>query len=171
MSTVTLKESGMTFGPFSEDACYRIEGSSLVASLGEGVKVAEFVLYRDSPRGPALLIVEAKSSSPQPQNQPRYDDFIAEIHDKLLNSLSLYLGVRIGRHTPSPLPPQLNAVSLSRVGFRLVLVIQGYPDAWLPPLQESLRRAMATTQKVWALGPTSVIVMNDTIARERSLVS
>jgi hypothetical protein len=65
----------------------------------------------------------------------------------------------------------LDTVSLSRLSFRLILVIRGHRDEWLPPLQESLRKAIATAQKTWALGPQSVIVMNDTMAREKSLVS
>jgi len=57
------------------------------------VKMAEFLLLQQpEDDSPVVWIVEAKSSSPWPQSQADFDNFIEEIRQKLSNALSL------GRH-------------------------------------------------------------------------
>ncbi|MFP4307713.1 MAG: hypothetical protein ACLFRG_12960, partial [Desulfococcaceae bacterium] len=46
--------------------------------------MAEFLLIRNSRKGlAAVWVVEAKSSTPRPETRPGFDDFIAEIREKL----------------------------------------------------------------------------------------
>ena len=61
---VTIEESGMNFGPFSEDQIFYVEKSNIYNKLQNGLPVAEFMLIQSDKN--LLLVVEAKSSSPNP---------------------------------------------------------------------------------------------------------
>jgi hypothetical protein len=135
--------------------------------------MAEFLLIRNSRKGPAAVwVVEAKSSTPRPETRPGFDDFIEEIREKLTNALSLGLAACLNRHPPAEdeLPESFRKLDLSRIGFRLVLVVNGHPDAWLPPLKDSLAKALHPTVKTWALAPPAVVVLNDGMARRYGLI-
>ena len=98
MSTRMIIESGMTFGPFPENQCFYIEKSKGYAAIQEHVQMAEFLLLRTSNEKPVIWIVEAKSSTPRPETQPDFDDFIAEIREKLINAFSLGWASCLKRH-------------------------------------------------------------------------
>ena len=55
MSTQTIIESGMTFGPFPENRCYYIEKSNCYAAIQEHVQIAEFLLLRINNEKPVTL--------------------------------------------------------------------------------------------------------------------
>jgi hypothetical protein len=177
---ITISESGMTFGPFAETHCYRIEESPLHNSAQPGVKIAEFLLIRNehTNQPPQVWIVEAKSSSPNP-NSPlpetakNLSDFLGEICDKLLNALTLGVAACIGRHSDAGavLPAAFTKLELGRTVFRLVLVIKGHKAEWLPPLKDALTKKLHVTSRTWDLGAGSVVVMNDTMARSLELIS
>lgn len=93
---ITIIESGMTFGPFAETHCFKIEDSPLHQSAQPGIQIAEFLLVRDGNENkpPQVWIVEAKSSTPNPGSAllgaaDTFAAFIAEIMEKLLNALTL----------------------------------------------------------------------------------
>ncbi len=69
------------------------------------------------------------------------------------------------------LPTPFQTLDLQQTGFRFVLVINGHKDEWLPPVQEALSLALKPVVKTWALPPTSVAVMNHTLAEKYGLVS
>jgi hypothetical protein len=84
MTTQSIFESGMTFGPYSDGHCFHIEKSATYLKVQQGVQMAEFLLIRlDNGKPSAVWVVEAKSSTPRPETQPNFDDFIEEIRDKL----------------------------------------------------------------------------------------
>jgi hypothetical protein len=168
-----LIESGMTFGPFPGGSCFPIEQSASYQAIEAGVKMAEFLLLRQTEGdSPVVWIVEAKSSSPRPQSRADFDDFIEEIRQKLSNALSLGLAACLGRHpaAETELSDSFRNLALGTVSFRLVLVINGHQDAWLPPLNEALSSALHSVVKTWALPPTAVTVMNDGMARDYGLI-
>ena len=177
---ITIDESGMTFGPFADTHCFQIENSLLHNSAQPGVQIAEFLLIHDG-RGnlpPQVWIIEAKSSTPNPGSPlpgaaETFSGFIAEIRDKLLNALTLGVAACIGRHANAGqvLPQAFTALPLDRTVFRLVLVINGHRAEWLPPLQDALAQALRVTSRTWELGAGSVVVMNDTLARQRGLIA
>lgn len=173
MSQVSFEESGMQFGPFPRGRCFRIEKSETFRRLGDRVRMAEFLLLRNSRKGPAAVwVVEAKSSTPRPETRPGFDDdFIAEIREKLTNALSLGLAACLNRHpaAEAELPEPFRKLDLSRLNFRLVLVVNGHPEAWLPPLKDSLAKALQPAVKTWALAPPAVAVLNDGMARRFGL--
>jgi len=122
---------------------------------------------------PLVWIIEAKQSSPRPETQPNFTEFIGEIQSKLTNALTLGVAAILKRHpaTAEELPELFKALDLASAGFRLVLIINGHQKAWLPPLQDALRRALYATVQTWALGPNAVAVINHEDAKRFGLIS
>lgn len=59
--SITINESGMTFGPYAESVCFQIENSPIYTHLGKDVKMVEFVLNRLNADGEQVFcLVEAK---------------------------------------------------------------------------------------------------------------
>ncbi len=168
----TIDESGMRFGPFDDDAFFSIEASSIRAALGPGIKAPEFVwLKHESPA--ALWFVEAKSSSPQPNHIPDFDKFLDEIAQKFIHGLTLFVAACLDRHADPTveLSPRLRAVNLGGAKIRLILVINGHDKAWLPPLQDALRKVLEVDRRVWGLDSSAVVVLNHVMAATRGLVA
>ena len=164
MSNLAIIESGMIFGPYLSGQFFHIEKSALYKNIHTDVKIAEFLLLRfKEGMPPSIWIVEAKSSTPRPETIPHFDDFIEEIKQKLNNALSLGLAAFLHRHKSAfaELPEPFIKLDLSALGFRLVLVIKGHKESWLPPLQEALSKALIPTVKTWALPIPAVSVIND----------
>ncbi|MEG3932371.1 hypothetical protein QT990_14155 [Microcoleus sp. T3_B1] len=171
MTTEPISESGMTFGPYPEGDCFYIEKSETYQKINEGVKIAEFLLLH-SQDDSIVWIVEAKQSSPRPETQPNFDEFLLEIQEKLTNALTLSVATCLKRHsTYEELPNSFQTLDLKKASFRLILVIKGHQEAWLPPLQDALKKALNPTIKTWNLSATSVVVLNDTMARLQGLIS
>jgi hypothetical protein len=169
---ITIPESGMTFGPYQEDKCFCVENSATYKKM-EGITIAEFMLLQSQKGRPVIWIVEAKSSSPRPVPAEKFDNFIDEIRQKLINAMSLWFAAKLQRH-PSmndELSDDFKSLDLSTVDFRLILVINGHQESWLPPLQEALRKALHATVKTWALSPSAVVVMNHELAYQSQLIS
>lgn len=173
MTTRAIIESGMTFGPYPDGRCFYIEKSSTYADIQQGVQMAEFLLLRiDNGKPPVLWVVEAKSSTPRPETQPNFDEFIAEIREKLVNAFSLGWASCLKRHqqADAELPDSFKTLDLSRADVRFVLVINGHPEAWLPPIQDALKKALHSTVKTWCFAPTSVAAINENLARKHGLI-
>lgn len=163
----------MVFGPFEEGHVFHIERSATYAAIQEGIKIGEFLLIRHRGSSPSLVfVVEAKSSSPRPENYKNFATFIDEIRDKLANALALAFASCLQRHatTATELPEPFKKLNLANSQFRLVLVINGHRKEWLPPLNEALVSALRSVSQIWALGPNSVAVINDEVARRQGLV-
>lgn len=167
-------ESEMTFGPYADGHCFRVEQSATYLAVQEGVQMAEFLLLRTQDEGPpSIWIVEAKMSSPRTETQPNFNDFIGEIRDKLANALAVGVTSILQRHpaAATELPDSFKNLDLASVGFRLVLVINGHQKSWLPPLQDALRRALHATAQTWALGPNAVVVINHEAAKHFGVIT
>ncbi|MGR9105663.1 MAG: hypothetical protein ACU843_01925 [Gammaproteobacteria bacterium] len=173
MTIQPIVESGMTFGPYPEGRCFYIEKSNTYKGIQQGVPIAEFLLLRTGQgKPPVVWVVEAKSSAPRRENQPNFDEFIAEIHRKLTNAFSLGWACCLKRHqiSDAELPEPLKMLNLSRADVRFVLVIRGHQYTWLPPIQDALKKALHATVKTWAFSPTCVAVINEALAREYGLI-
>ncbi|MEO5365834.1 MAG: hypothetical protein H7831_05675 [Magnetococcus sp. WYHC-3] len=172
MTAQAIHESGMTFGPYPAGQCFPIEVSGIYRHIQEGVKMAEFVLLRQQSQGPALWIVEAKSSSPHPETQPRFDEFINDICHKFTNALILTVAARLLRHpdAENELPDSFKTLDLASLPFRLILVINGCQERWLGPLNDALSKAMKPIVKTWGQSKCSVIVLNDEMAQQHHLI-
>jgi len=173
MTNQAIQESGMTFGPFAEGHCFYIEQSDLYQRIKHHVQMAEFLVLKNGRKGkPVLWVVEAKSSSPRPETKPNFDEFVAEIRDKLINAFSLTLAACLGRHDTADglVPAQFLEIDWSIQGVKLVLVLNGHQKTWLPPLQEAVQDALRAFIKTWAFGPNSVAVINDESAKKFGLI-
>ncbi len=167
-------ESGMTFGPYPAGYCFRVESSNTYVAIQDKVQMAEFLLLRTQADSPPLVwIVEAKQSSPRPETQPNFDQFIGGIRDKLANALALGVSSILKRHpaTDAELPELFKALDLAATGFRLVLIINGHQKSWLQPLQDALRSALHAIVQTWALGPNAVVAINHEDAKRFGLIS
>ncbi|HEY9646673.1 MAG TPA: hypothetical protein V6C88_09900 [Chroococcidiopsis sp.] len=172
MTTEPMHESGMVFGPYPEGSCFYIERCETYQSIQDGVKIAEFLLLRHFQNDPTVWIVEAKSSTPRPETQPNFDNFIEEIREKFINALTLSVAACLRRHsTYEELPKPFQTLDLKTTKFRFILVINGHDEKWLPPIQEALKQALYPTVKTWNLSPTSVVVLNNVMARSQGLIS
>jgi len=172
MTTEAIIESGMTFGPYPAGQCFYIEKSTCYAKVQEGVQMAEFLLLKRQRQGPTVWVVEAKSSSPRPETQPKFAEFIDEIRIKLTNGFLLAVAARLQRHpaAANELPDPFKTLDLKERGFRFVLVINGYRKEWLAPLQSALVQALKPVVKTWALPATSVAVLNHELAQQHGLI-
>ena len=169
--TAAIHESGMTFGPYGAGQCFYIEKSRLYQGLGERVQIAEFALLRTSQKGQSVWLIEAKSSSPRPETNPNFDEFVAEIAQKMCNTLQVLVASLLGRHpNVDELSAEFKAVDLKNTPFRCVLVINGHKDAWLVPLKDALDKALRPMVKTMALGAHAVAVLNEEGARKVGLI-
>jgi hypothetical protein len=173
INEVSIIESRMTFGPYDVNHCFNIEKSQLYKTLGPGIRIAEFALLRLTGNGSAeVWLIEAKSSAPQPMTLPQFDDYIAEITQKMCNTVQILMAAVLNRHAnTTELSANFKALTLATTRFKCILVINGHQEAWLPPLQEALVKALTPLVKTMALGPKSVAVMNEVIARQHGLIT
>lgn len=173
MTTDAIIESGMTFGPYAAGTCFYIEKSNCYNRVQDGVQIAEFLLLRQREnQSPMILVVEAKSSSPNPETQPNFAKFIDEIRAKLTNGFLLGVAARLQRHpaAANELPDSFKTLDLQLLEFRFVLVINGHKKEWLVPLQEALSLELKSVIKTWALKPTAVAVLNHESAQQHGLI-
>ncbi|WP_065260157.1 hypothetical protein [Pseudomonas bananamidigenes] len=167
--SISIQESGMNFGPYSQDKCFPIETSPLFTRLGKGLKVSEFVLLRNAPDNTqAAWFIEAKSSAPQ-----EHAIYVEEIRQKFTNSVQLTFAACLKRHedTEDLLPLEFRKLNLGKCSVKCVLVIRNFRKEWIAPLQESLNREMRTLIKTMGFSPASVVVINDEKARELNLIT
>lgn len=172
MSTEPITESGMTFGPYDESRFFHIEKSAGYATLGEHIRMAEFLVLRSKNLKQVLWIVEAKSSAPRVSSTQDFDAFIAEIVEKVVNAFSLSWAGCLQRHRllHSELPEAIRTMDLAMTDVKFDLVIKGHHDSWLPPLQDAMKKALRPTIKTWALSPNSVAVLNEELAQRYDLL-
>lgn len=166
-TTKSITESGMEFSVLAENFFY-IEKSQTYAKIKkDGVKMAEFLLLSSGDQ-PTIWIIEAKSSSPRPERE-NFGKFVEEISEKFTNAFTLFIAIYLKRHnTFHELSENLQNLTLEKVNFRFILVIKGHKKDWFPPLQDALQTALRPLVKTWNL--SSVIVLNDTMAREYGLI-
>ena len=163
---ITIRESGMIFGPYDKRDVFEVEKSGLVRMVQPKIKIAEFVLNKNG----YLWIVEAKSSSPRPDNPMNFESFIEEIHEKFANTFLLVNAAKIGRHDASEFPSSFVSVDIKDVQYKFFLVIRGHREEWLQPLQDAVRNVMSRLVKTCNIAMPAVFVMNDTLAQENGLI-
>jgi hypothetical protein len=153
-------ESGMTFGPYSDDEFFYIEKSKMLKKC-QGIKTVEFIFH---PKKSLLYFVEAKSSSPKDA-----EDFAREIARKFTDSLQLFISgilkIKVG---DDEIGENIKKLDYQKVKFRFFLIIQGHEELWLPPLRTEIEKNMRGFQTIWH---SEVVVMNDSIAKEQGMIS
>ncbi len=116
-----------------------------------------------------MVFVEAKSSSPRQQNAEKFEEYVEDIADKFVHSLTFYNAVRL-RHSEEELPHNIGKVDLHRAHYSFVLVIHGHPISWLPPLMDALKNKMRNALRLWHINDSDVKVINDETALASHLI-
>lgn len=162
---ITITESGMTFGPFDPDRVFRIEESAFLCS--KSLKVCEFVWLTPQDN---LMLIEAKSSVPNPRKSPQeYDEFFVKIFEKLDNSLQILAAGFLGRN--NELTQEIGSLAaINPLGperrIMLYLVIPGIPDEHLPPFSDKMASILRRQSQIWR---AEVRVINERLARKVGL--
>lgn len=163
---LSILESGMEFGCYRPEQVLKIENSQMHKQAGACVKSVEFVLLREKNK---IFFIEAKSSSPKETTSwKRYQEFLDEITEKFIHSFDMLCAWYLGRlDDGGQAGAELKKATYSKADFVFVLVIRGHKPDWLLPLQEELNQKLRYHKSIWK---SSVIVMNDTIAKECHLI-
>lgn len=166
---VSITESGVNFGNFSEEDLYRIEHSQGHRSLGEGFKMVEFTYIRES----SLFVIEAKSSIPRPTNKEDYDKFWNEIFEKFENALLLQLMGCLQRNDTvmQELPNNHKQIQWNRISIKLRLVIPSVPSEHLAPLTDFFRKKIHKIKILWNIPNGDIFVLNKELALKENLIT
>ena len=185
-------DSEMTFGPYPATSHgFRVDGSTPHETAGKGVKMIDFYKL-DLPIGkaPKLWLVEAKMSTPN-VNSPKYskaikalakrrDQVISDEHNRVINTL---MGL-VETQSPVLSPIILNDFDIYIDDIRVKIhnglslffsTMAGrqpkHESTWPPDLRDELSKAMRPAIGTWALGPDSIVVLNEDGARQSGFVS
>ena len=165
---ITVRESGLEFGPFHEKDLFRVEKSPYVSRL-QGIKACEFAWWREQES--QLILIEAKSSVPNPQkSRDNYDKFFSDIFEKFDNSMQLLAVGNLKRTAAlaSELGDGISQVDWSKASIRLFLVIPQVPKEYLPPITDKLRKILCRQHKIWR---ADISVINENMARKHGLLA
>lgn len=159
-----FKESNMTFD-FADDCFYHIE-KSLLHSQVDGFSTCECVVKLQD----KVTLIEAKSSTPSPKNKKDFDGFISDIVLKFRDTMTLYNAVVL-RHEGDFVGSELRAIDLKKADYRLLLIIHGHKEEWLPPVMDELKSELRHVLKIWRIKDTEVKVINEKTAKEWHIIT
>ena len=162
-----IVESNMLL-PFDDQNAYRIEQANIVQDKKD-IKVCEYFALIDG----RMLLIEAKSSSPRPDNKIKFDEFIDEISQKFIDTLLLFNALNIGRHgedEKSNLPANIQKVSLADVRYAMYLIVHGNEIEWMEPILAALKLKLKHCLKSWNIQDVNVYAINHETAKEKGLI-
>lgn len=168
--SVTINESGVTFGPFAEDSVFELERVLDDLRFGDYVCKVEFLLFQSGKnnRIGSVSFVEARSSVPR-----QSDSFFDEIYKKMTHSLTVWLCSLCGRHDvlQEKLPANLKGAHHAGLLIKLVLVVPTAPDDALSPLTDKLREKLRAEEVTWGIHHHNIMVVNEPRARRIGLIA
>jgi len=155
----------MDFGKYYSKQVFEIEKSKIYKSLQEGLKIGEFVVYKNE----TLFVIEAKKSAPNPGGEIGFSKFIEDVSEKLINTLHLTVSLAINRHQDSTeeVCSQIRESTIAGCRIVLCLVIKGHKKEWLMTVQNGLRTILKKDIKIWGL---DIFAINEDKARDMELV-
>lgn len=164
---IEIAESGVIFGPFEEGSVFQIEKSE---HLPTHVKPVEFAFV--SPKNSALVLVEAKSSFSRPENKTDFDKNIQEIYQKLVDSLTVLISTKVGRHDEisNELPVLIRELEWGSLPIYLRLVIPTFQDSWLVPITDALRIRLKHFLASLGVSELNFQVLNQRLATQQGLL-
>jgi len=95
--------------------------------------------------------------------------FINDIMMKFRDAMSLYNAVLL-RHKNEPVGQNLRRINLKTATYQMILIIYGHKEEWLPPVLDALKSKVRHILKVWGVKDTSVMVLNEKYAMNRSII-
>lgn len=160
-------ESFMKFR-FADEDVFRIEKDEAV-TITEGKEACECVVWIQ----PNVVWIEAKASSPKPQNGEKMDGFIEKICKKFTDSMSLFDDLRnkrFGEEAFGRLPQHLQGTLPDGEHYLICLIIHGHRLDWLSGLQDMFRDAMYQLVKEKGVKDSNIRVYNEETALSTNLI-
>ncbi|WP_329766305.1 hypothetical protein [Stenotrophomonas geniculata] len=164
--SITIIESGMTFGPFPDEDIYPIETCPSATTLGANIKRVEFIVQLDLGKKKKFSLVEAKSSIPR-----ETDIFWSEVLEKFQHSLLIWTLGATGRHASvqAALPTSFKEHGWSNKEIELILVIPDVPDHMLPTFSDQFRRVAPGFYRSSGIDFSRIVVLNHKQAHQHGL--
>ena len=160
-------ESNMQFS-YADGESFRIEQSGIVVDY-DSLKACEvFALINGK-----LTMIEAKSSSPQPKNKEKFDEYIADIGQKFLDTLLMFNAIMLKRHEKdykSELPLDIQSQDLGRMRYALYLIVHGNATEWMIPIQDALRSHLRHILCAWNIPDVNVYALNHVDAQAKGII-
>jgi hypothetical protein len=149
--SISIDESGVTFGPFAQTDVFEFEKVLKEIKFGDNVFKAEFIVRRAS-ENVSIIVVEAKSSIPRES-----DNFFEDIRQKMVHTLTVWFASVCGCHesVKALLPENLGQFENLTLPIQLCLVI---PQALI------LHKTVEESKKIVVMGrlaPKAVFVANN----------
>jgi len=163
---ITIEESGMKFGSYTEEDVFCIEKSEVFLKL-QHLKTVEFIVLSNNKE---IWLVEAKTSSPNPGNHIDFSEYMSEIEQKFDNSLCLFLAILLQRYPNNELSEKLKHINLTNIQFKFIFVVKNHKTEWLMPLKDSLQQKMTPLTVSLNLGPNCLVVLNENIAKHKGII-
>lgn len=160
-----INESGITF-QIEKDRLYYIEKTNLFQSF-HNVKSCEFICLSSDNK---VMFVEAKSSSPKPVEKESFKNYVAGISAKFRDSFLIFNALKANRHSAEhkkEVPNLISRISIEKAQYLFILVLKGYPQEWLDPIQTQLKIEMSYLRQTWNFPDTAIKVINETIAQRK----
>ena len=151
-----------------EQVTYRIEKSNIVRQRKD-IKACEFFALI----GGRMVLLEAKSSSPRPNNKIDFDKYIADISQKFVDTLLLFNAISIGRYGEAEinqLPDKIHNVSLGDVDYAMYLVVHGNELEWMLHIQDALKMQLKHHLTLWNIPDANVYAINHETAKAKGLI-
>ena len=162
-----IVESNMMFS-YSDKDSFPIEKSDIVNDF-DSLKVCEFFAMING----KLTMIEAKSSSPQPRNRKKFDEYIAEIGQKFIDTLLMFNAVMLERHEKNykdELPDRIKMQDIGKLRYALYLVVHGNETEWMIPIQEALKIYLRHVLNAWNIPDVNVYALNHEDAQAKGLI-
>ena len=160
-------ESFMKFSFADEDLFY-MEKDPLIVET-DGIKACECVVLIN----PNVALIEAKSSTPHPNNEEAYNAFFEDIRQKFSDSIRLFSEMKNGskgEEVRLRIPANLLSDVTSPSEYRIFLIVHGHQLDWLGGLQETLRDILREVVIEWNLKDSNVKAFNEETALENHLI-
>ena len=153
---------------FADDAVFLIEKDELVTGR-DGVKACECVV-RISEKA---ALIEAKSSSPSPKSDDKYQEFFDDIREKFISSLNMFCQMRTGEYGENALnrlPEGLRSYPIDSENYAIYLIVHGNELDWMPGLQNTLQETLRDVIGQWNISDTNVKALNHEMAQTLHLI-
>lgn len=157
-----------------DDRLYYVESSDSYKEIAtKGVEMCEYVELKEG----RVLFVEAKKTAPNPQSQVDnaeniFNEYITSICNKFVNAaMMLNTGVVERRKDiRSEIPDTFTLQTIQQYNYTCLLVIKDHEIAWLPPVQDALKREFSRTPfwNIWS--NYKVQVINEELARNKHII-
>jgi hypothetical protein len=120
-----------------------------------------------------LTMIEAKSSSPQPRNKEKFDEFIAEIGQKFIDTLLMFNAIMLERHEKNykyEFPDSIKMQDIGKLRYALYLVVHGNETEWMIPIQDALKNYLRHVLNAWNIPDVNVYALNHEAAQAKGLI-